>query len=245
MRSGDLLAYSSLNNPSSGIVSFSWCSFAQNLPRNSIFQKFNFRVTDRWTGGPTDGHHLLWRCQNAFKTVHMCYLVFLYPFAVFRWLPRAEIIESKSFHEELWLELGFVAGNATYKSPCRSVGRSVRPSVQLITAPAQPPATGVIVTDVGRNSAVCRVKRTWHLNNDRDARTPRKISVLDWGRQKPEGKEGRRAEKRNTWNGRLSRKAWYVTKWKAVEAERSGRTDEPIGGMGVWIKSVNKCMIRR
>ena len=49
----------------------------------------------------------------------------------------------------------FVAGNATYKQLCRSVGRSVRRSVrmrtaidtpdQLINAPAQPPATGFAV----------------------------------------------------------------------------------------------------
>ena len=55
MRSGDLLAYLSLNCPSSGIVSCSWCYFVLLLSKYQIFQKFNLCVTDGRSNGPTDG----------------------------------------------------------------------------------------------------------------------------------------------------------------------------------------------
>ena len=55
MRSGDLHAFLSLNSPSYGLVLSSICSFVQNQPENTIFQKFNISVKDGRTDGRTNG----------------------------------------------------------------------------------------------------------------------------------------------------------------------------------------------
>ena len=52
MRSGDLLAYLSLNRLLYGVLSCSRCYFVRI---QSISQKFNSCVTDGPTDGPTDG----------------------------------------------------------------------------------------------------------------------------------------------------------------------------------------------